>query len=427
MSGSNAQTGSGNLTVNVTGNVTSSTFASTSDDVTVDVGGDFLKNKIVTGDNVELTVGRDALDITVIADDDVTLDIGRNWRGVAQSASSDLRLDVGGSVLKGSSFSSGEDTLVEVAGNFDGSTTSRDLRFFVDGNVSKASRIIAQRVTDWTGSGPNFGIGGRFDGLLNVVDFDAFDGVQTVTLIGGGAGKSARFYVGNFETDNLVFNGNFDGNLRVREDLRANLNFGGNVDRITIGGRVGSYDTGNTIDPVTANIVVAGRLLYLNTNSYFQALVPGVSGVFWNNSIPSATTGSLITGRYVTVVPNLQTQPAPGPTPPQTYTVPTVPTSFTAALNGTVDGIDVSFAAPTSDGNLPVVYYEYTTNALAGTPTWVRFSNLGQGPGSNIALPGPSTGGSFTLGTTYNVSVRAVNALGAGTGTTQTEVTIPNP
>jgi hypothetical protein len=425
MSGSNAQTGSGNLTVNVTGNLTSSTFTSTSDDVTVDVGGDFLKNKIVTGDNVELTVGRDALDNTVIADDDVTLDIGRNWRGVAQSASSDLLLDVGGSVLKGSSFSSGEDTLVDVAGNFDGSTTSRDLRFFVDGNVSKASRIIAQRVTDWTGSGPNFGIGGRFDGLVNVVNFDASPNFETVTLIGGGAGKSARFYVDQFETDNLVFNGNFDGNLRVLQDLRANLNFNGNVNRITIGGRVGSYDSGNTIVPVTANIVVTGRLLYLNTNSYFQAVVPGVSGVFWNNSIPSATTGSLITGRYVTVVPNLQTQPAPGPTPPQTYTAPTAPPSSAQDTSSPI-GIEVSFSAPSSDGGLPVVYYEYSTNATAGTPSWRRFNNPGQGPGSNIALTVDSAGGTWIPGNTYQVSVRAVNAVGSTAATSQ-DVTLPNP
>jgi hypothetical protein len=359
----------------------------------------------------------------------LNLNVTRNLTATARvNVENNLSLIVGGNVAKGATVAVGGDTSLDIGGNFAGSTTSRNLRFFVGGNVSAASRITAQAVTDWQNAGtPNFEIGGRLDGIVNVGVFDAAPNEATVTILGNGAGQGARFNVGRFETDTLVFNGNFRGNLRVLQDLRANLNFGGNVSRITIGGRVGSYDSGNTIVPVTADIVVTGRLLYLNTNSYFQAVVPGVSGVFWNNSIPSATIGSLITGRYVTVVPNLQTQPAPGPTPPQTYTVPTAPTSFTAALNVTDDGIDVSFAAPTSNGNLPVVYYEYTTNALAGTPTWVRFSNLGQGPGSNIALPAPSTGGSFTLGTTYNVSVRAVNALGDGTGATQTPITIPNP
>jgi len=432
MSGSNAQTGSGNLTVNVTGNLTSSTFTSTSDDVTLDVGGDFLKNKIVTGDNVELTVGRDALDNTVIADDDVTLDIGRNWRGVAQSSSSDLQLNVGGSVLKGSSFSSGEDTLVNVRGNFDGSTTSRDLRFFVDGNVSKASRIIAQRVTDWTGLGPNFGIGGRFDGLLNVVNFDAHDGFQTVTLIGGGAGKSARFYVDQFETDNLVFNGNFDGNLRVLQDLRANLNFGGNVSRITIGGRVGSFAPGNTIEKIPVSINVAGRLLYLNSNSYFQAAQPGKNGTFWNDATSTdpnslAATGLLSTGSYVTVVPTRPATQTPAPIPPQTYNPPSAPPGFSAKSQDVRPaGILVTFQAATSDGGLPVVFYEYSTNATDGTPTWRRFDNPAQGPGTDIVLTKDSAGNALVLGTTYQVAVRAVNAIGA-TGTTPSAVQVVAP
>jgi len=437
MSGSTAVAGSGDVSVDVTGNVTNSQFNSTSGDVTVDVGGDFLKNRIVTGDDVELTVGRDALNNTVIADDDVDLDIGRNWRGVAQSASSDLLLDVGGSVLKGSSFSSGEDTLVNVAGNFDGATTSRDLRFFVDGNVSQASRIVAQRVTDWQETGtPNFGIGGRFDGLVNVVDFDAAPAYADVTLIGGGAGKSARFYVDRFNTDNLIFNGSFNGNLRILQDLVANLNFGGNVDRITIGGTVGSYevtlDNGNSVSTVIpVSINVAGRLLYLNSNSLFQAAVAGVSGTFYNNatsltSYPSLpATGILTTGRYVTVVPNRQTVPAPTPPGPQTYTAPTAPQNFSASPTTGPDGINVSFDAPSSNGGLPIVYYEYTTNQ--GT-NWRRFNTPSQGPGTNIALTVDSLGNAFVAGPPgYFVNVRAVNAIGATPASPQVSIQIPNP
>lgn len=431
MSGSNVVAGSGDVSVDVTGNVTSSQFTSTSGDVTVDVGGDFLRNKIVTGDDVELTVGRDALDNTVIADDDVTLDIGRNWRGVAQSASSDLLLDVGGSVLKGSSFSSGEDTLVDVAGNFDGATTSRDLRFFVGGNVSKASRIVAQRVTDWQATGEaNFGIGGRFDGIVNVVEFDAAPDYQNVTLIGGGAGTSARFYVDRFNTDNLFFNGNYSGNLRVLQDLVANLNFGGNVDRITIGGRVGSYNVGNTITAVPVSINVAGRLLFMNSNSYFQAAVAGVSGTFYNDATSSSSypslpaTGILTTGRYVTVVPTRQVVPTPTPPGPQVYTAPTAPQGFTAQATSTPLGIQVSFSAPSSDGGLPVVYYEYNTFPSAVPAAWRRFDNPAQGPGANIQLTVDSLGQSWTFGQAYSVAVRAVNAVGA-TATSFESVTLP--
>ena len=437
MSGSTAVAGSGDVSVDVTGNVTNSQFNSTSGDVTVDVGGDFLKNRIVTGDDVELTVGRDALNNTVIADDDVDLDIGRNWRGVAQSASSDLLLDVGGSVLKGSSFSSGEDTLVNVAGNFDGATTSRDLRFFVDGNVSKASRIVAQRVTDWQDSGTaNFGIGGRFDGIVNVVDFDAAPNYADVTLIGGGAGTSARFYVDRFNTDNLIFNGSFQGNLRVNQDLVANLNFGGNVSRITIGGTVGSYevtlDNGNSVSAVTpVSINVAGRLLYLNSNSLFQAAVAGVSGTFYNNATsltpyPSlAATGILNTGRYVTVVPNRQVVPAPTPPGPQTYTAPTAPQNFSASPTTGPNGINVSFDAPSSNGGLPIVYYEYTTD---GGTNWRRFNTPSQGPGTNIALTVDSLGNAFVAGPPgYFVNVRAVNAIGATPASPQVSIQIPNP
>jgi hypothetical protein len=165
-------------------------------------------------------------------------------------------------VLKGSSFSAGEDTLVNVAGNFDAATTSRDLRFFVGGNVSKASRIVAQRVTDWQDTGkPNFGIGGRLDGIVNVGVFDAVANTGTVTILGNGAGTSARFNVGRFETDTLVFNGNFRGNLRTLQDLKASLQFNGNVERITLGGRVGSFEPDGTLVPVS--ISVAGRLLWV--------------------------------------------------------------------------------------------------------------------------------------------------------------------
>lgn len=415
------------VTVNVAGNVSKSRFMSTTSDVTVNVGGNLTDSSLISADDgVTLSVGRDALNVQVVADDAASsLTIGRNFSGSVQSGSGNLFINVAGSVLNASSFTTGGDAAVDVGGNFDGSVAVRDLRYLVDGSVTKASRVVAKRVTEWAdfGGTANFGIGGKLNGIVNVGVFDAASNVQTVTIVGGGAGQGSRFYVDRFETDTLVFNGNFNGNLRVLQDLVANLQFNGNVDRITVGGRIGSYASGNTIAPMFASVNVTGRLLYMNSNSYFQAIVPGVSGIFWNDATGSASTGTLTTGRYVTVVPTLQTQTAPGPLTPQQYTKPGVPTGFSASATTGPDGIKVTFAAPASNGNLPTVYYEYTTDN--GT-SWRRFSNLGQGPGSDIALPGPSTGGSSwsTGAPGYNVAVRAVNALGAGTATTAVPVTI---
>jgi hypothetical protein len=258
-----------------------------------------------------------------------------------------------------------------------------------------------------------------------------------VTLIGGGAGKSARFYVDRFATDNLFFNGNFRGNLRVLQDLVADLNFGGNVDgRITIGGTVGSYeltlDNGNSVSTVIpVSINVAGRLLYLNSNSLFQAAVAGVSGTFYSDTtslggFPSLTaTGILTTDSYVTVVPTRQTVPAPTPPGPQTYTAPTAPQNFSASPTNSPDGINVSFDAPSSNGGLPIVYYEYTTN---GGANWRRFNTPSQGPGTNIALTVDSLGNAFVAGPPgYFVNVRAVNAIGATPASPQVSIQIPNP
>lgn len=409
----------------VVGNISRSQFISTTGDVTLNVGGDIKDSTLIAGDEgVTLTVGRDALNVKVVGDDNPhSLDIGRNFSGTVQSGSGDVTFGVGGSVLKGSSITTGGNAVVDVTGNFDGSVTSGDLRFFVDGNVSTASRIVAQRVTDWQGANTaNFEIGGRLDGIVNVGVFDAAPNFAAVTVLGKGAGSTARFNVGRFETDAITFQGNFNGNLRVLQDLTASLLFSGNVNFITIGGRVGSYDTANAGAVVPALIAVTGQLKYLNSNSYFQAAVAGKSGTFYNDALGTQSTGLLTTGSYLKVVPTLQVVPAPGPTPPQTYTAPTAPQNFAASPTSGPDGIQVSFDAPSSNGGLPVVYYEYTTN---GGTNWRRFNTPSQGPGTNIALTVDSNGNAFVAGAPgYSVGVRAVNAIGP-TATAFLPVIIP--
>jgi hypothetical protein len=414
------------VSVNVDGSVTKSKFISTTSDMTVDVGVDLKDSTLIAADDgVTLTVGRDALNVKVVGDDeDQSIDIGRNFRGSVQSGSANVYMLVGGSVLNGSSFMTGENAVVDVEGNFDGSVESERLRFFVGGNVSKASRIVAHEVSDWEGSGTaNFGIGGRLDGIVNVVDFDAAPNVANVTLVGGGAGSSARFYVNNFATDNLFFNGNFKGNVRVLEDLVANLNFGGDVDRITLGGRVGSYGSSNPVGSIAAQVAqinVAGRLLYLNTNSYFEALGSG-DGVFWNDATKTSSTGALFTGSYGKVVPNLQEVLPPAPPTPQTYTVPSAPGGFSSSWQNSPAGIIVSFTSSTNNGGLPVVYYEYTTD---GGTNWRKFDNPTTTSATNLLLTADSTGAPIVVGSPYSVAVRAVNALGA-TATPIATVVVP--
>jgi hypothetical protein len=384
------------------------------------------KARISSESAVELNVVGSVQRGAVISGQNVTLVVDRNFSGSVQSGAGDLLFAVGGSVLKGSSLLAGGNAAVAVEGNFDGSVESQGLRFLVEGNVSKASRIVAQDVSDWLGAGTaNFGIGGRFDGIVNVVDFDAAPNFATVTLVGGGAGSSARFYVDRFNTDDLVFNGNFRGNVRVLQDLVANLNFLGNVDRITLGGRVGSYapsDPVGSITPQLATINVAGRLLYLNTNSYFEALGSG-DGVFWNDATKTSSTGALFTGSYGKVVPTLQEVLPPAPPTPQTYTVPSAPGFSASSWQNSPAGILVSFSSSTNNGGLPVVYYQYTTD---GGANWRQFAVPTTTSATNLLLTVDSSGNPFVVGSPYSVNVRAVNALGATASSPITVVVPPS-
>ncbi len=274
-------------------------------DLLLDVGGDLLQSDVVgrdaSSEGTVVNVARDARGVRFASRDSARGDrqytIGRNFQGSIQGARADVFLDVGGSVEKGSSLATGGNAAVNVARNFDGVVEVRDLQFRVAGNVSKESRIVANRVWQWfepeveaLSHSPNFLIGGRLDGIVNVGVFDAYDGNVTVTIIGGGAGSSARFYVGRFETDAIEFRGNFEGNVRVLQDLVADLTFTGNVSRITIGGQV------------FTDITVGGTLLSLNSNSWFRPTGAGKrTGNFIDGGL--VTTGTLTTGKYVTVAP----------------------------------------------------------------------------------------------------------------------------
>jgi tetratricopeptide (TPR) repeat protein len=277
----------------------------TEPDLLLDVGGDLLNSEVVgrvarNDANTIVNVARDARGVRFASREsdrgERLYTIGRNFQGSIQGASANVFLSVLGSVLKGSSLVTGGNAAVNVARNFDGVVDVDALQFRVEGNVARDSRIVASGVREWQTDFtsftplPSFFIGGRLDGIVNVGVFDASPGDITVTILGGGAGKSARFYVGRFETDTIKFQGSFQGNIRVLQDLVADLEFTGSLQRITIGGQV------------LSDITVGGSLFYLNSNSWFQPLGSGKQiGNFVNGSLRA--TGTLTTGSYVTVVP----------------------------------------------------------------------------------------------------------------------------
>jgi hypothetical protein len=104
---------------------------------------------------------------------------------------------------------------------------------------------------------------------------------------------------------------------------------------------------------------------------------------------------------------------------------PTAPQNFSASPTNGPDDIKVSFDAPSSNGGLPIDYYEYTTD---GGNNWRRFNTPSQGPGTNISLVIDSAGAAFRFfydgSPVYSVGVRAVNAIGS-TPTTFLSIVIP--
>jgi hypothetical protein len=445
------------------GSLSGAAVASGAGGLLLNANRDIVNSRITgSGEIMQIQAGRDVRGVTitgagglVVGDpllpfgSDIVVLVGRNFQGVVHSAAGDVVLEAGGSVLKGSSLTAGDDTLVDVAGNFSGNVTTDGLIFLVGGNVAQASRITAHSVgiidddidNNSVGAflelpGQNFLVGGRFDGVLNVNFFDAVDNAEpagvgplalpSTTVVEGGVGKSGRINIDSFVVDEngvgdpLVFAGNFQGNLRVGSDLPSNLSFTGNVDRITVSGRV------------LSDIDVAGQLKWLNSNSYFLPTIPGQSGNFYGDAtsvdtVPvSLPTGTLATGRYLTVVPLLPPGITPFvPDPSGTYSTPSAPQGFSAAQLGPgLTTIDVLFEAPSSDGNVtPILKYQYTTNATDGTPTWRDFDTVTAGP-PGTTLTVDSAGSPFTLGNTYQVAVRAVNALGGGTASTTASVTL---
>lgn len=101
--------------------------------------------------------------------------------------------------------------------------------------------------------------------------------------------------------------------------------------------------------------------------------------------------------------------PHPPPPPPPGPTVPTAPT----ILNNTpfATSIEIDFTQ-SSDGGSVITNYEYTLNSGS---SWTPFS-------PNITIY-PAIVSGLTTGQTYNINIRAVNAIGAGPASTTVTAT----
>lgn len=287
----------GEVTLTVEGDVTKTARINAATSLDAVVTGSIAPRTTITATEAQVEVGG-SVSGTISMTEGLFLAVGRDVSGTIQSPDGDILMNVGGSVRKGSRILTGGNVAIEVGtsagtrSSFAGTLQAERLRFLAAGDVASSARIVVREVTDWEddGGGPNFAVAGRFAGILTAAFFDAIPDTDSVTVVGGGVANSARLNIGTFaEGDTLVFVGDFRGNLRMLAALTADLVFTGDVNRVMISGEV------------LSDIVVGGRLRFLNSNSAFVG--DGFEGVFGNGSLTE--TGTLETGRgYLTVVPN---------------------------------------------------------------------------------------------------------------------------
>jgi hypothetical protein len=131
-------------------------------------------------------------------------------------------------------------------------------------------------------------------------------------------------------------------------------------------------------------------------SSQYNTFTPGSQTAYFRGLIGSGET--IDTGGIVNISPFV-----PTPTPSIVITSPSVPTII--SITGTNNGLTVNFSAPTSDGGSNILNYDYSTDN--GT-NWVSAGTTN----SPILITG------LNNGTTYSVTIRAVNIVGAGTAST---------
>jgi len=302
------------LTMTVGRNVVSSKLTA-DDDITLTVGNDLSRSRVTSMDsdvritvardmvasvisatesNATVTVGRNMTASAVSADNDVQVSVTGNLSGLVSSPSSDVTLTVGGA-MSGTAVAA--TNMVADLGSLNGTIASENLDLEVTGNVGARSQIQAVLIDDLNADTIGFKVGGSFAGTLSAGTLDS-DEAGTSTLIGAGVLATGSINIralGGTADENFAFNGNYLGSLNISGNIDVDLSFQGNLNRLTIGGSVGTTGAANVI-------FVGGRLTYLSSNSLFVPTLAGFDGNFRTGL--AVVTGSLDTvGGFVKVVP----------------------------------------------------------------------------------------------------------------------------
>src|SRR5262249_21066105 len=132
----------------------------------------------------------------------------------------------------------------------------------VTGNVTSTARISAMNID-------NLSIGGSFAGVLNTGNLNDNGTLITGSVLASGRINSQNT-LGNRGMQFGVAGTSFLGALNIGHDLTQNLTFGGNVNRVTIGGLVKG----------AAQINVGGTLSFLSSGSLFSVTTPLLAGNF---------------------------------------------------------------------------------------------------------------------------------------------------
>jgi len=165
-----------------------------------------------------------------------------------------------------------------------------------------------------------------------------------------------------------------------------------------------NYDAGTAVS-VTGSAAFSGLV---NSESFTPS-----GSVTW--AFADATVGTnktlVRTGSYSVPSSNYSlTQPSL--TADISAVVPAVPTGV-SITTGLVSGqLSVAFTAPTNDGGAPITNYKYSSDAGA---TWTAVSPA--------ATTSPIVISGLSNGTSYNVQIRAMNAVGDGAATASTSAT----
>lgn len=149
----------------------------------------------------------------------------------------------------------------------------------------------------------------------------------------------------------------------------------------------------------------------------YEYLFTDLSGAVFTPFSPTVTTSpvtvtGLISGQtyYIQIRAVNAVGPGPGSDTivETTLDVPGEPTNLSAITGDT--SIQINFTQP-SDGGSPITNYEYSLN---GGVSWTGFS-----PSTTSS---PVTISGLTNGTVYDIKLRAVNAIGAGTASSQISI-----